>query len=96
MPWRDGRRSTDLQGWLDANLLSVTDPIIDAVSLYAIALCERQVTPAKDDTGFGAAVASIFARAEATAADITAEIDTNDDGIIDTVIRLGSTDTLDG
>jgi hypothetical protein len=95
--WRDGRRSTDLQGWLDSNLLLITDQVVEAVSLYAIALlCERQVTPGKDDTGYGAAARKYFARAEAVAADISAELDTDNDGKTDTVIRLGSTDTLDG
>jgi hypothetical protein len=95
--YRTGKRSVQLQTWLDSNFLFVTDPVIDAVSHHAIALlCDRQVTPGKEDSGYGQAAAKYHARAEDTAMNITAELDTNGDGKSDVLIRLGSADTLVG
>jgi hypothetical protein len=94
--YRDGRRSSDLQSWLDAGGLDVTEQVIDAVSCYAIALlCDRQIAPGKDDNGYPAAAARWFARAEDAALNITAEIDTNGDSVNDLTIRLGTYDTLE-
>ena len=95
--YRDGRRSAELQGWLDANRLDVTPSVIEAVTYYALALlCDRQVTPSKDDNGYAASARKFFSRAEAAAALITAEIDSDGDGLNDLTIRLGSFDTLEG
>lgn len=95
--WRDGRRSAELQAWLDAGRLDVTEQVKDACACYAIALlCDRQVSPGKDDNGYAGAARKYFARAEAIAADITAEVDSDGDGTNDLVIRLGSYDTLEG
>lgn len=95
--YRDGRRSRDLQTWLDADRLDVTDAVIEAVTCYAIALlCDRQVTPGKEDTGYADKAMDFYRQAEYAAQDITAEIDTNGDGVNDITIRLGIADTLEG
>jgi hypothetical protein len=95
--YRDGRRSADLQGWLDADRLDVTEDVIEAVSCYAIALvCDRQVAPAKDDGGYAAAARKYFSRAENAATDCTCEVDSDGDGTNDLTIRLGVADTLEG
>jgi hypothetical protein len=95
--YRDGRRSKDLQDWLDADRLDVTSQVIEAVSCYAIALlCDRQVAPGKDDNGYASHARKWFKRAEDTALSITAEIDSDGDGTNDTTIRLGIADTLEG
>jgi hypothetical protein len=94
--YRDGRRSGDLQGWLDDDRLDVTAQVIDAVSCYAIALvCDREMAPCKDD-GPGAFARKFYRRAEEAAGLITAEIDSDDDGVNDLTIRLGISDTLEG
>lgn len=94
--YRDGRRSRELQSWLDANRLDVTAPVIDAVTSYAIALiCQRQVSSAGSDP-YAQQASRWMDRAETTAMEITAEIDSNGDGVNDYAVRLGSYDTLDG
>lgn len=94
---RDGRRSKELQQWLDADRLDVTQQVIDACTYYALALvCERQVSPGKQDSSYGQLSRTFYQRAEDIALNITAEIDTDGDGANDTAIRLGLADTLDG
>jgi hypothetical protein len=93
---RDGRRSRQLQSWLDANRLDVTAQVIDAVSSYAIALiCQRQISSAGSD-GYARAASHWFGRAEVAAMEITAEIDSDGDGVNDYSVRLGTYDTLQG
>ncbi len=95
--YRDGRRSKELQDWLDDDRLDVTEQVKEAVSCYAIALlCDRQMAPGKDDNGYASFSRRFFARAEDAASLISAEIDSDDDGTNDTTIRLGIADTLEG
>lgn len=99
MPYgfRDGRRSKDLQSWLDADRLDLTEDVIDAVSCYAIALvCDREIVPTKDTTGYAAMACKFFARAERVVSCLTAEVDSDGDGTNDVTIRLGTFDTLEG
>lgn len=94
---RDGRRSKELQGWLDADRLDVTQQVIDACTYYALALvCERQVSPGKQDSSYGQLSRTFYQRAEDIALAITAEIDSDGDSVNDITIRLGLADTLDG
>jgi hypothetical protein len=93
---RSGRRSAELQTWLDADRLDVTEPVIEAVTCYAIALVYERAIEAKDTAGYGAAARRFFGRAESAALGITAEIDSDGDGTNDRVIRLGVADTLQG
>jgi hypothetical protein len=96
MGYRGGGRSRELQGWLDANRLDLTDAVIDAVTCYAIALvCQRQVSSAGSD-GYARAARKWFDLAEAAAMTITVEIDSNGDGVNDYTISLNAHDTLEG
>jgi hypothetical protein len=93
---RSGRRSAQLQTWLDDDRLDVTEPVIEAVSCYAIALVYQRSIQGKDTAGYGRMARLFFGRAEDAAANITAEIDSDGDGTNDRVIRLGVADTLQG
>ncbi len=97
--YRDGRRSADLQTWIDADRLDVTEAVVDAVTAYAVALVyDRQAMSVLGDASatFAALARKFFARAEDGVANISAEIDSNGDGRNDVVIRLGLADTLEG
>jgi hypothetical protein len=97
--YRDGRRSSWLQTQLDAGALVVTDPIVEAVTAYAVAsLYDRQASSVSDGENFARQARKFFARAENTAANITAEVlvDPDTPQCRHIVIRLGSVDTLDG
>jgi hypothetical protein len=96
MGYRGGGKSRELQTWLDAGRLDLTTQVIDAVSCFAIALvCQRQISSAGSD-GYERAARKWFAMAEAVAQMITAEIDSNGDGVNDYTISLNSHDTLEG
>lgn len=94
--YRDGRRSRELQEWLDADRLDLTTPVLDAMAFYALAqICGGQVEVG-DEKGWGDFAAKFAVRAETMASCISAEIDTDGDGVNDLVIRLGVADTLEG
>jgi hypothetical protein len=100
--YRSGVRSSQLQTWLDSggqdggDGLMVTSQVIEAVACYAISrIAQNQFAPGKESTYHAFAV--LFGeRAESAASLITAELDTNGDGLTDTYVRLGIADTLDG
>jgi hypothetical protein len=94
--YRDGRRSRDLQDWLDDDRLDYTTPVINAMCAYAVAqLCTAQVAPGVDNS-YGEFAKEFHQTANSLAMTITAELDSDDDGVNDTTIRLGVADTLDG
>lgn len=94
--YRDGRRSKELQDWLDADRLDLTTPVLDAMACFALAqICGGQVAP-DDSKGWSQFAARFAVMAETTASSITAEIDTDGDGVNDLTIRLGVADTLEG
>lgn len=95
--YRDGRRSAELQGWLDAGRLDLTTPVLDAMACHALAqILGGMVTGGDDKSGYDKLAARFAAMAEAKASTITAEIDSDGDGTNDTVIRLDVADTLEG
>ena len=96
--FRSGARSAALQGWLDADGLLITSEVIKANAAYAIAqVAKGQIVPGNDKSNVYAGFYAHFeSLAENTASLITAELDTDADGITDTVIRLGVADTLEG
>lgn len=94
---RDGRRSAELQGWLDAGRLDLTTPTLDAMASYALAqLLGGMVSGGEDKQGYAALAARFAGRAEAIACTVAAEIDSDGDGTNDLVIRLDVADTLEG
>lgn len=94
--YRDGRRNPDLQAWLDDDKLILTTEILDCMALYALAqICGGQVD-VNDEADWNGFSARFAGQAEALAVTITAELDTDDDGVADVVIRLSSCDTLEG
>lgn len=93
MGCRDGRRSGELQKWLDTDRLDVTPSVVGAVTYYAIALICQRSTPGDP---YARLAGFWMDQAESTAMEITAEIDSNGDGINDYTVRLGSYDTLEG
>jgi hypothetical protein len=94
---RDGRRSAELQGWLDAGGLDLTTPVLDAMAFYALAqLLGGMVSGGDDKQGYASMACRFAAKAEARVQSLTAEIDTNGDSINDITITLGLADTLEG
>jgi len=97
VPYRDGRRSAELQGWLDAGRLDLTTPVLDAMAFYALAQLLGGMVAVGEKAGGYASLAFMFAaKAEAQASTITAEIDSDGDGTNDVTIRLDVADTLEG
>lgn len=90
-----GRQSVALRGWLADDRLLVTGPIVDACSNYAIALlCDRQVTPTAEDSGYARAARKHYAMSEDAATNIVAEIDSDGDGTADLAVNLGLSATV--
>jgi len=94
--YRDGRRSADLQGWLDADRLDLTTPVLNAMAYHALAQILGGLVEAGDEKGYGEMAARFALLAESQVASITAEIDTDGDGTNDLTITLGVADTLEG
>lgn len=94
--YRDGRRSSELQGWLDAGRLDLTTPVLDAMACHALAqICGGQVDVG-DKEVWADFAARFAARAEQIVSCLTAELDSDGDGVNDLTIRLGVADTLEG
>jgi hypothetical protein len=97
VPFRPGTRSGELQNWLDADRLDVTGQVVEAVACYAISLiAETEISPTKDPSQYAQFGTRFAARADSAVAGITAELDTDGDGVNDVWIRLGIADQLEG
>jgi hypothetical protein len=94
--YRSGRRSKHLQDWLDAGRLDLTTSVLDAMALYALSQILGGMVALEGKGGYGELACQFAVRAETLVATITAEIDSDGDGVNDRVIRLDVADTLEG
>lgn len=93
---RTGARSDALQGYLDADGLSLTGPVKRCCAAYSLAEVFRGQMGREDNNGYDKHARRFARMANDLAACLTLEIDTDDDGEPDLAINLGTADRIDG
>ncbi len=97
-PYRSGKDSATLQGYLDDDGLILTTACGYAVrhwcAMYAAALVLDRLVGAGDRTPYQAQAARLRQRCNDLAASLCVEVDTNDDGVGDLTIDLSVIDCL--
>lgn len=93
---RTGQTNPYLKGLLAANKLIVTPKVEEAVTLYAIGLAARAQVGQDPKSEYPALARQFLAWARSKALCLTAEIDSNGDGVGEMTIELGTADTLYG
>jgi hypothetical protein len=92
---RTGLANPYILGLLRADQLLVTAKVREACALYSLhLLCAGQVSTAQEGQGYARLADRFMAMAESAVACLTAELDTNGDGLGDLAVDLGTPDTF--